>query len=147
MPICCCTQVCGWAISKLPAAVQLIRLLKAQAASAAGTAVDFLVSIACLYVLPGWYVPATVLGNAAGGLVNFYLGRHLVFAAGRQPVAAQGGRYFLVWLGSMLLNAAGVYLFTKLLRLHYVPSKLVVSLLVGVGFNYFLQLYFVFRKQ
>lgn len=46
----------------------------------------------------------------------------------------------------MLLNAAGVYLFTQLSHVNYVYSKAVVSLLVGVGFNYFLQLYFVFKK-
>lgn len=126
--------------------MRIPRLLKAQAASAAGSAVDFLVTVACVEVLRGPVLLATALGNVAGGVVNFYLGRHLVFAAAGRPVAAQGGRYFLVWLGSLLLNVGGVYLFTKLLRLHYVPSKLLVSLLVGVGFNYVLQLYFVFRK-
>lgn len=122
------------------------RLLKAQAASAAGTAVDFLVTIACVEVLHSWYLPATVLGNVAGGMANFYLGRHYVFNAPHQRAQAQGVRYFMVWLGSMLLNAAGVYLFTQLLHVNYVHSKVVVSLLVGVGFNYFLQLYFVFKK-
>lgn len=121
-------------------------LLKAQAASAVGTAVDFLVTIGCVELLHSWYLPATVLGNAAGGVTNFYLGRHYVFRAPQQGAPAQGVRYFIVWLGSMLLNAAGVYLFTQLLHVNYVCSKVVVSLLVGVGFNYFLQLHFVFRK-
>ena len=123
------------------------RLIKAQAASAAGSAVDFLVTIACVEVLHSWYLLATVLGNAAGGLTNFYLGRHHVFHSSDQEAPAQGLRYFIVWLGSMLLNAAGVYLFTQMLHLNYVYSKIVVSLLVGVGFNYFLQLHFVFKKS
>ena len=123
------------------------RFLKAQAASAAGTALDFLVTIVCVEVFHSWYLLGTALGNAAGGLTNFYLGRYLVFKVPEQRARAQGVRYFLVWLGSMLLNAAGVYLFTQLLHLNYVYSKVVVSLLVGFGFNYFLQLHFVFQKS
>lgn len=123
------------------------RFLKAQAASAAGTVVDFLVTIVCVEVFHSWYLLGTALGNAAGGLTNFYLGRYLVFKVPEQQAAAQGVRYLVVWLGSMLLNAGGVYLFTQLLHLNYVYSKVVVSLLVGVGFNYFLQLHFVFQKS
>ncbi|MFD1467110.1 GtrA family protein [Hymenobacter caeli] len=122
------------------------RLVKAQAAAAAGTAVDFLVTIAGVEALHVWYLAATAAGNAAGGLTNFYLGKHFVFDAARQSTSTQGLRYFVVWLGSLLLNATGVYLFTQVLHLNYVYSKVVVSLLVGVGFNYFLQLHFVFKK-
>lgn len=122
------------------------RLIKAQAAAAAGTAVDFLVTIAGVEVFHCWYLVATVPGNTAGGLANFYPGRYLVFRAAQQSAPAQGVRYFVVWLGSMLLNAAGVYLFTQVLHANYLHSKVVVSLLVGVGFNYFLQVHFVFKK-
>lgn len=122
------------------------RLLKAQAAAATGTAVDFLVTIACVEGLHCWYLLATALGNAAGGLTNFYLGRHLVFKATQQRARLQGVRYLVVWLGSMLLNAGGVYLLTELLHANYLISKIVVSLIVGIGFNYFMQLYFVFRQ-
>ena len=122
------------------------RLLKAQAAALAGTAVDFLATIAGVEVFHCWVLAATVLGSAAGGTTNFCLGRYFVFHAARQGAPAQGARYFIVWLGSTLLNAAGVYLFTHLLHANYVPSKIVVSLAVGVGFNYFLQAHFVFRK-
>lgn len=123
------------------------RLVKAQAASLAGTVVDFLVTIGCVELLHSWYLVATVLGSMAGGITNFALGRYLVFEAAEQHASAQGVRYFLVWLGSMLLNATGVYLCTQILHVNYVLSKIVVSLLVGIGFNYFLQLHFVFKKS
>jgi putative flippase GtrA len=126
--------------------VRYPKFVKAQAAAATGTAVDFLVTIVCVEVFHSWYLLATALGNAAGGITNFYLGRHLVFKVSQPRVRQQGIRYFLVWLGSMLLNAAGVWLFTQRLHLNYVYSKVLVSLLVGIGFNYFLQLHFVFRK-
>jgi putative flippase GtrA len=121
--------------------------VKAQAASLAGTAVDFLVTIGCVEGLHLWYLAATVLGNTAGGITNFYLGRHLVFQAAQQNAPMQGVRYFFVWLGSMLLNASGVYLFTQVLHANYLYSKIAVSLLVGIGFNYFLQRDFVFKKS
>lgn len=122
------------------------RLLKAQAASAAGTTVDFLVTIGLVEGLHCWYLLATALGNAAGGITNFYLGRHLVFKATQQRARLQGVRYLVVWLGSMLLNAGGVYLLTELLHANYLLSKVAVSLVVGIGFNYFMQLYFVFKQ-
>jgi putative flippase GtrA len=78
---------------------------------------------------------------------NFYLGRHFVFHASPQSTPVQGARYLLLWLGSMGLNAAGVYLFTQVLHLNYLHSKVVVSLLVGIRFNYLLQRYFVFKKS
>jgi putative flippase GtrA len=127
--------------------VRYPRLVKAQAASLAGTVVDFLVTIGCVELLHSWYLVATVLGNIAGGITNFMLGRYLVFEATEQQAPAQGVRYFLVWLGSMLLNATGVYLCTQVLHVNYVLSKIVVSLLVGIGFNYFLQVHFVFKKS
>lgn len=123
------------------------RLVKAQAASLAGTAVDFLVTIGCVEALHVWYLIATILGNTAGGITNFYLGRHVVFQAAQHDARKQSVRYFLVWLGSMLLNASGVYLFTQVLHANYVYSKIAVSLLVGIGFNYFLQRDFVFKKS
>jgi putative flippase GtrA len=127
--------------------VRYSRFLKAQAAAAAGTSVDFLITIACVEGLHSWYLLGTVLGNVAGGLFNFYLGRYFVFNAQHQQAPAQGARYLVVWLGSLLLNAGGVYFFTQFLHTNYLFSKVLVSLLVGIGFNYFLQLHFVFKKS
>ena len=113
----------------------------------AATVVDFLVTIICVELLHSWYLAATVLGNTAGGITNFCLGRYFVFEATQQNARAQGGRYLGVWLGSMLLNATGVYFCTQVLHINYVISKIVVSLLVGIGFNYLLQRHFVFPKS
>ncbi|HEX8427055.1 GtrA family protein [Hymenobacter sp.] len=123
------------------------RFLKAQVSSLAATVVDFVVTIGCVEVLHSRYLAATILGNIAGGITNFSLGRYFVFDATKQNARAQGGRYLGVWLGSMLLNAAGVYFCTQVLHSNYVISKIGVSLLVGFGFNYLLQRHFVFPKS
>jgi len=127
--------------------VRYPRFLKAQAASLAGSAVDFLVTIGLVETLHFWPVAATMLGNVMGGITNFYLGRNHVFKVSHQRAASQGVRYSAVWLGSLLLNAAGMYLLTEAAHANYLLSKIVVSLLVGFGFNYPLQLYFVFRTK
>jgi putative flippase GtrA len=59
-------------------------IVKAQMASLLSTGVDFLVTISCVEVQHSWYLLATVLGNAAGGITNFYLGRPFVFHASQQ---------------------------------------------------------------
>lgn len=127
--------------------VRYPKFLKAQAASLAGSAVDFLTTICLVEGLHAWPVAATMLGNVAGGITNFYLGRNHVFKVSQHRAASQGGRYAVVWLGSLLLNAAGMYVLTDVAHANYLLSKLVVSLLVGFGFNYPLQLYFVFRSK
>jgi putative flippase GtrA len=127
--------------------VRYPRFLKAQAASLAGSAVDFLVTIGLVEGLHVWPVAATMLGNVAGGITNFYLGRHHVFKVSHQQVASQGVRYALVWVGSLLLNGGGMYLLTSVAHVNYLLSKTVVSLLVGFGFNYPMQLYFVFNNK
>jgi len=123
------------------------RFLKAQAASLASSAVDFLTTICLVEGLHAGPVAASVVGNVAGGVTNFYLGRHQVFKVSQHRAASQGVRYAVVWLGSLLLNAGGMYLLADVARANYLLAKLVVSLLVGFGFNYPLQLYFVFRSK
>jgi putative flippase GtrA len=127
--------------------VRYPRFLKAQAASLTASAVDFLVTVVLVEGLRVWPVAATMLGNVAGGIANFYLGRHHVFKVSSHRAASQGVRYSVVWLGSLLLNAGGMYLLADLAHANYLLSKVVVSLLVGFGFNYPLQLYFVFRSK
>ena len=127
--------------------MRFAKLLRAQAASLASTLVDFTVTLGCVELLHIWYLTGNVLGNVAGGVTNFYLGRYLVFQAARQQARGQAVRYLAVWLGSLLLNAAGVYAFTQGLHFQYIHSKVIVSLFVGIGFNYLMQLYFVFRRE
>ena len=127
--------------------VNYLRFIKAQAASLTGSAVDFLVTIVCVEGLRLGPVLASALGNVAGGCANFYLGRHHVFEVSHHRATSQGVRYALVWAGSLLLNAGGMYLLTSMAHANYLLSKVVVSLLVGFGFNYPLHLHFVFRTK
>jgi putative flippase GtrA len=119
--------------------------LKAQTASMVATGIDFLVTIVGVEVLGMWYVLGTMLGTISGGVFNFSVNRRWVFEPEGKSARAQAFKYIMVWLGSMLLNAAGVYVLTQYTGLVYVFSKVVTAIFVGVGYNYHLQKKFVFR--
>ena len=92
-------------------------------------------------------VMAAATGTVTGGIVNFLIGRHWVFAAGDDKAVRQLWKYALVWAGNLLLNTAGVYVFTSEAGLHYTVSKVLTSLTVAFLYNYPLQKNFVFSNN
>jgi len=125
----------------------MILFLKAQLNSIISTAVDFLVMITLVEVFSVWYIAAVVAGAAAGALTNFVLGRTWVFHAEGKDIKTQLLRYLIVWTGSLVLNIAGVYFFTDILKLKYILSKIITAVVVGFTFNYILQKRFVFSVK
>ncbi|AKD04226.1 GtrA family protein [Pontibacter korlensis] len=123
----------------------MLTFVKAQAASIAASAVDFLVTIIAVELFGLWYVAGTVMGTVSGGITHFMLGRTWVFRAADKSIPRQAIKYFLVWKGSLLLNATGVYLITHYGGINYIYSKIFMSLLVGFFYNYIIQKKYVFR--
>lgn len=119
--------------------------LRAQTASVLATILDFLITIFFVEVLGIWYVAATVWGTIWGGVLHFFLGRTWVFHSRASEIWSQLVKYFITWTGSFLLNAAGVFIITHYVGISYVISKVVASVMVGVGYNYVLQKKFVFK--
>ena len=120
--------------------------IKSQVSSFLSTVVDFGVTILLKEVAGWWYLAGTAAGTLAGGMTNFEIGRHWVYKAGMVPPLKQAWRYLLVWSGSMLLNVGSVFLLTSVARFHYLISKIIVSVVVSILFNYVLQKKFVYRK-
>jgi putative flippase GtrA len=123
----------------------MIKFLKAQASSLIATIADFLVTIVCKEVLGVWYLLANILGVITGGLVNFWINRDWVFDGREKAARYQAIRYFIIWTGNLALNASGVWLLTQYSSYNYLTSKIVVSLIVGWTYNYFLQKNYVFK--
>jgi putative flippase GtrA len=123
----------------------MIRFLKAQASSFLATFFDFSTTFVLVGVFSWNPVAATIVGTVMGGITNFTVNRYWVFEANSKPANTQIMKYLLVWTGSMLLNAGGMHLLTALLELDYRLSKIVVSLLVGFGYNFLMQKKFVFK--
>ncbi|WP_377063632.1 GtrA family protein [Rufibacter immobilis] len=123
----------------------MLTFLRAQTASIMASLVDFLVTVAAVELLGSWYVMGTVLGTVSGGITHFSLGRTWVFHSENSSVLPQAVRYFIIWNGSLLLNAAGVFVITHYGGLNYIISKVITSALVGSGYNYVMHKRFVFR--
>lgn len=119
--------------------------IKANVASLAASAFDYGVTIVLVIFFHVDPFKASITGTVCGGILNFFIGRLWVFQSRDALLHYQALKYLLVWVGNLLLNAAGLFLLLKVLHLHYLPSKIAVSLIVGFGYNYFMQKKFVFR--
>lgn len=124
----------------------MITFIKAQSSSLLATLVDFVLTLALAELFGLWYAAANMMGIVGGGITNFIINRDWVFNGPQQGLRRQIVRYLIVWCGNVFLNTTGVYLATEHLALQYLISKIVVSLVVGWGYNYQLQKNFVFKK-
>ncbi len=92
------------------------------------------------------YVLATWLGTVVGSLSNFTINRVWAFDARDRPPTGQFARFLLVQVAASLLHTGGVWFFTGVLGMPYQVSKIVISVLVYLGWNYPMNRWFVFRR-
>ena len=92
-----------------------------------------------------WYVYSNAIGAFTGTVVNFLIGRYWVFESTKRKIHHQAMRYLLVSAGSLILNTLGVYLITEFVGINYVYSKLIVSIVIAVCYNFVLQKLFVYK--
>lgn len=118
--------------------------IKTQAALILGSLFDFLVTFLLVEVFSCWYVAGNAAGNITGAIAQFVLSRKWVFKSSTQQVPAQLFKFILMWTGNIILFAMGVYLLTHFCHLHYLLSKLIVSVLLGVSYTYLMSKKFVF---
>jgi putative flippase GtrA len=123
----------------------MFTFLKAQLSSIAATLVDFLVTISLVEGLHCWYVFGSVVGTITGGCTHFMLGRNWVFKAGEREIQTQALKYLLVWIVYLCLSTAGVYIITHYAGVNYLISKVCVTVVLSVGYNYVLHKKFVFK--
>jgi len=109
------------------------------------SALDFLTLLLLVEKCGVNYVWATWLGTIVGSLSNFTINKLWAFDAGRAGLAPQFGRFLMVQTGASGLQTLGVWLFTRFVGLPYEASKLVMAVLVYLGWNFPLNRFFVFR--
>ena len=123
---------------------------KAQVSAFSGGIIDYLIMIACTEFLHIHYTISIAIGGVIGAIVNFSINRYWTFNANQStqlPVGNQLVKFVCVVAGSILLKSSGTYLFSNLLRLDYKITRIMVDILVSLGFNYTLQKYWVFKKS
>ncbi|TAG12321.1 MAG: GtrA family protein [Sphingobacteriia bacterium] len=119
--------------------------LKAQASSLMASSVDFTTTVVLVELLKLPALLAAASGTITGGILNFIIGRHWVFNAKNGMLTKQVFRYVLVWMGNFALNFLGFAFMVKVLDLNYFFSKVFVSVIVGIFYNYYLQEKYVFK--
>ena len=134
----------------------LLVFLRAQLSAQIATLADFILTYVCFQWLGIYYVMATSIGAITGGIVNCVINYKWAFATKDCQFKWVFFKYILVWIGSFLLNVGGVYLLVELLKHHtylwerasgfyLIIAKVIVAVIVSVGWNYVLHRYFVFQ--
>lgn len=103
---------------------------------------------------------SVAIGAIMGGIVNCIINYKFTFHAEGQSVKAVSVKYFLVWIGSLLLNMYGTTFLARPLSKWsllqewgftedaiFATSTLIVSLLVSWFWNFLLQRRFVYRPN
>lgn len=133
-------------------------LLRSMITSQISSWVDFIVSFvvfSCTGLSAGW---AAGIGGAAGGVTNCAVNYRFTFRMRQCSFLAIGVKFFLVWIGSMVLNGVGTQVFTNILMslqslnvltedVRFTIARLTTALIVSIFWNFLLQRYFVFRTN
>ena len=109
------------------------------------TGVDFLLFILLFQLFDIWYVASTFISAICGGVTAFILNRNWAFMDKDGKISNQAIKYLMVWGGSILLNTFGLYLIVENSDIGGVVSKIIVSVIIGIGYNFLLNKYFVFK--
>lgn len=121
--------------------------IKAQGSAFIGALVDYLIMIACTELLNIHYTISIIIGGLVGAVVNFTINRKWTYNAEEGALKAQIPKFIFVVLGSVLLKSGGTYILSNWLSLDYKFSRIIIDIVVSLGFNYTLQTYWVFKKR
>lgn len=125
----------------------MVTFFKAQTASLTASVIDFLITILCVQAFGIWYVSASILGTLTGGIVNFSMGRTWVFNSRSSAIKSQVSKYIIVWISYLLFITLGIYLFTHFADVNYILSKIIMTSVFGIPYNFLLQKKFVFLNK
>lgn len=109
------------------------------------TIIDFLVFVILTQIFDIWYVTSTFIGAISGGITAFFLNRNWAFMSKEGRVSNQAIRYLIVWGGSILLNTYGLYLIVENTTTDEIISKIIVSVIVSIGFNFIMNRFYVYK--
>ncbi|WP_134089359.1 GtrA family protein [Olivibacter sp. XZL3] len=126
--------------------------IKAQFSAFLGGIVDYSVMVICTELLYIHYTISIIVGGMIGALINFMVNLNWTFKATarvdqRGGILIQLAKFASMVGGSVLLKSSGTYLLTETVQMDYRIGRIVVDLLVSLGFNYTLQRYWVFKRN
>ncbi len=119
---------------------------KAQLSAFIGGIADWIIFLICVKIGIHYTISIWISGFL-GALVNFSLNKYWTYHANEESISSQLFKFYFVVIGSVVLKSFGTYVMTEALTIDCRISRLVVDLVVSLGYNYTLQRYWVFRKQ
>ena len=136
----------------------LYTFIRAQISAQIATIVDFTLSIILNQGFGLYYMYATIAGSVTGGILNCAINYKWAFRTKDCKFTNVFFKYILVWIGSIGLNSGGTFVLTELLirqndiikisdSTAFITSKIIISLIVAVLWNYNLHRIFVFRNS
>ncbi len=120
--------------------------LRAQLSAFIGGLSDFGIYTFCYTVLKFTAPFSNVISGSLGAIVNFSINRYWSFGNTDKSISSQLWKFILVVIGSISLKSLGIYLLVDYWHWHFLLSKLIVEIIVSLGFNYNMQKYWVFKK-
>ncbi|MCI0920286.1 GtrA family protein [Sphingobacterium rhinopitheci] len=120
--------------------------LRAQLSAFVGGLFDFGIYTLC-YKFFGISAPfSNVVSGSLGAVVNFTINRYWSFKSADQAIGQQLWKFVIVVIGSITLKSSGIYVLVDLLHMNFLASKVIVEIIVSLGFNFVLQKFWVFKK-
>lgn len=120
--------------------------LKAQISAFVGGAFDFGIYSFCYKVLEIAAPFSNAISGSLGAVINFTINRYWSFNSTETPLGKQLWKFVLVVMGSIVLKSSGIFVLVDLYELNYLVGKLIVEIIVSLGFNFTLQKHWVFKK-
>lgn len=125
---------------------KLKEFLKAQLSAFVGGLFDFGIYTICYSFFGILAVFSNAISGALGAVVNFTINRIWSFKSTDQPIGKQLWKFILVVIGSILLKSTGIHYLVDIQSSNFLLGKIIVEIIVSLGFNFTLQKYWVFRK-
>ncbi|HIY76207.1 MAG TPA: GtrA family protein [Candidatus Sphingobacterium stercorigallinarum] len=125
---------------------RLREFIKAQLSAFLGGMTDLGIYTLCYTVLLYTAPVSNVISGSLGAVMNFVINRHWSFKVTERSVGSQLWKFIIVVIGSITLKTFGIYILVDCWFWHFLASKLIVELVVSLGFNFTLQKFWVFKK-
>lgn len=110
------------------------------------TVVDVAILYALTEYLGIWYLTSSVFSFLAGSLTHFTISRHWVFKNLEKTYWRQYLPFFVIHLGGLAINTAGLYILVEFLQIYYILAKLLIVIL-GVGWTFTANKKFTFKDR
>ena len=120
--------------------------LRAQLSAFIGGLSDFGIYTFCYTVLKFTAPFSNVISGSLGAILNFTINRYWSFGNTQKSIGSQLWKFIIVVAGSIALKSLGIHLLVDIWHLHFLLSKLIVEIIVSLGFNYTLQRFWVFKQ-